>query len=163
VDVFIGGWTLSGQFVAQSGRPMTVYAGANTFTNVVQTPANCDGCSSDFGSVHEEVDSNGNALVWYLSPDERSKFSIPAPGEFSNVGRNFFRGPGGWFLNMSLAKRTRVVGDQILEIRADSTNLLNNPIFGFPTLTQTSTTFGRIRNTVISGSRKIQLAVKYYF
>jgi hypothetical protein len=109
------------------------------------------------------VDSNGNALVWYLSPDERSKFSIPAPGEFSNVGRNFFRGPGGWFLNMSLAKRTRVVGDQILEIRADSTNLLNNPIFGFPTLTQTSTTFGRIRNTVISGSRKIQLAVKYYF
>ena len=162
-DTLIGGWTLSGQFVAQSGRPMTVYAGANTFTNVVQTPANCDGCSKDFGSIHEEVDSAGNALVWYFDPDERSKFSIPAPGEFGNTGRNYFRGPGGYFLNLSLAKRTRIVGDQILEIRADSTNVLNNPTFGFPTLVQNSSTFGRIRNTVISGSRKIMLGVKYYF
>jgi len=162
-DVLIGGWTLSGQFVAQSGRPMTVYAGSNTMSNIVQTPANCEGCSSDFGSVHEEVDSSGNAIVWYFQPDERSRFSIPAPGEFSNVGRNFFRGPGGWNLNLSLAKRTRLVGDQILEIRADSTNVFNHPTFGFPTLTQTSSIFGRIRNGVISGSRKVMLGVKYYF
>ena len=162
-DLLIGGWTLSGQFIAQSGRPMTVYAGSNTFSNVNQTPANCDGCSSDFGSLHEEVTSTGEALVWYFTPEEREKFSIPAPGEFSNVGRNFFRGPGGFNLNLSLAKRTRIVGDQILEIRADGTNVLNNPTFGFPTLTQNSGTFGRIRDTVISGSRKIMLGVKYYF
>jgi Carboxypeptidase regulatory-like domain/TonB-dependent Receptor Plug Domain len=161
-DVLLGGWTLSGQLVVQSGRPMTVYAGSNTFTNVVQTPANCDGCSSELGGIHEEVDSTG-ALVWYFSPDERSNFTIPAPGEFSNTGRNYFRGPGAYNLNMSLAKRTRVVGDQILEFRADATNVLNNPTFGFPTTTFTSETFGRIRNTVISGSRKIMLGVKYYF
>jgi hypothetical protein len=162
-DVLIGGWTLAGQFVAQSGRPMTVYAGANTFSNIVQTPANCDSCSSDFGGVHEEVTSTGEALVWYLTPEERERFSIPAAGEFSNVGRNFFRGPGGYYLNLSLAKRTRTVGEQILEIRADGTNVLNNPTFGFPTLTQNSGTFGRIRDTVVSGSRKIMLGVKYYF
>ncbi|HSC26517.1 MAG TPA: carboxypeptidase regulatory-like domain-containing protein [Vicinamibacterales bacterium] len=162
-DVLIGGWTLSGQLVAQSGRPMTVYAGSNTLTNVVQTPANCTGCSRDLGSVHEEVNSAGSAIVWYFNPDERSRFSIPGPGEFSNVGRNYFRGPGGWFLNLSLAKRTHIVGDQILEIRADSTNVFNNPTFGFPTLTQTSTLFGRIRDNVLSGSRKIMLGVKYYF
>ncbi len=162
-DILLGGWTLSGQFVAQSGRPMTVYAGANTFSNINQTPANCEGCSSDFGSVHEEVTDDGDALVWYLTPEERARFSIPAPGEFSNVGRNFFRGPGGYNLNLSLAKRTRIVGEQILEIRADGTNVLNNPTFGFPTLTQTSSLFGRIRDSVISGSRKIMLGVKYYF
>ena len=162
-DVLIGGWTLAGQFVAQSGRPMTVYAGSNTFSNIVQTPANCDGCSSDFGSIHEEVTSTGQALVWYFTPEERAKFSIPAPGEYSNVGRNFFRGPGGYNLNLSLGKRTRTVGAHILEFRADATNVLNNPTFGFPTATQNSTTFGRIRNTVISGSRKIMLGVKYYF
>ena len=55
-----------------------------------------------------------------------------------------------------------MVGSQILEIRADSTNVLNNPTFGFPTLVQNSATFGRIRNTVISRSRKIMLGVKYY-
>ncbi|HWK08709.1 MAG TPA: hypothetical protein VNR64_01570, partial [Vicinamibacterales bacterium] len=137
---------------------MTVYARANTFSNIVQTPANCDGCSSSFGSVHDE-----DGLVWYLTPEERAKFTTPAPGEFSNVGRNFFRGPGSWQLNMSLAKRTRIYGSQILEIRADSTNVLNHPVFGFPTLTATSSTFGRIRNNVISSARQIMLGVKYYF
>jgi hypothetical protein len=93
----------------------------------------------------------------------RSRSCRPAPGEFSNVGRNYFRGPGGYFVNLSLAKRTHVVGRQLLEIRADSTNVLNHPTFGFPTLTTTSGTFGRIRDTVSSSSRNIMLGVKYYF
>ncbi|MGH9310581.1 MAG: hypothetical protein ACRD1U_14485, partial [Vicinamibacterales bacterium] len=138
--------------------PMTVYAGSNTVSNVVQTPADCSGCSRDFGSVHDE-----DGLVWYFSPEERAKFTIPAPGEHSNVGRNFFRGPGGYFINLSLSKRTRTIGDQELEIRIDTTNVTNHPVFGFPTLTMTSATFGRIRNTVTSTSRKVMLGVKYTF
>ncbi len=157
-DVLLNGWTLSGQMVAQSGRPMTVYGGSNTISNVVQTPANCTGCSPGMGAVHDE-----GGLVWYFSPDERAKFTTPAPGEFSNVGRNYFRGPGGYFVNLSLAKRTRIVGRQLLEIRADSTNVLNHPTFGFPTLTTTAATFGRVYDAVNSSSRNIMLGVKYYF
>lgn len=157
-DQLISGWVLSGQLVAQTGRPMTVYSGANTFSNIVQTPANCTGCAHSMGSVHDE-----GGLVWYFNPDARAKFSTPAPGEFSNVGRNFFRGPGGYGVNMSLAKRTRVMGSRILEIRADSTNVLNHPIFDFPTLTTTSPTFGRIRDNLYSTARQIMLGVKYYF
>jgi hypothetical protein len=157
-DILIGGWTLSGQFIAQTGRPMTVYAGSNTLTNVVQTPASCNGCSRSFGSVHDE-----GGLVWYFTPEERAKFSTPAPGEFGSTGRNYFRGPGSWVLHAALHKRTRVYKDQILEIRADATNVLNHPTFGFPTLTTTSATFGRIRNTVISSARQVMLGVKYYF
>lgn len=157
-DLLVSGWTLSGQMVSQSGRPMTVYAGTNTLSNIVQTPADCTGCPHDMGSVHEE-----DGIVWYFAPDERAKFSTPAAGEMGNTGRNYFRGPGGYFVNLSLAKRTRIVGSQILEVRADSTNVLNHPIFGFPTLTTTFATFGRIRNAVTSGSRKIMLGVKYYF
>ena len=154
-DVLIGGWQLSGQFVGQSGRPMTVYGGSNTLSNVVQTPANCNGAPQSFGSVHEE-----DGLIWYFTPEERAKFSTPDPGEFSNVGRNYFRGPGGYFINLSLSKRTRIVGSQILEIRIDRANVTNHPVFGFPTLTTTSATFGRIRNTVNSSSRKIMLGAK---
>ena len=157
-DVLIGGWTVSGQFIASSGRPMTVFAGTSTLSNVVQTPANCNGCSPDFGSVHDE-----DGLVWYFTPEERNKFTMPGPGEFSNVGRNYFRGPGSWVAHLSLAKRTRIHGSQILEIRADGTNIFNHPTFGFPTLTTTSATFGRIRNTVTSTARQIMLGVKYYF
>jgi hypothetical protein len=157
-DLLVGGWTLSGQLVAQTGRPMTVYSGSNTFSNVPQTPANCSGCSHGLGGVHDE-----GGLVWYFTPEERAMFSTPAPGEFSDVGRNYFRGPGGYFLNLSLAKRTRTAGNQILEIRADSTNVLNHPVFDFPTNTLTSTIFGRIRNGVASSARQIMLGVKYYF
>jgi hypothetical protein len=157
-NVLIGGWTVSGQFIAQSGRPMTVFSGRSTLSNVVQTPANCNGCSRDMGSVHDQ-----GGLVWYFTQEELAKFSAPAPGEFSNTGRNYFRGPGSWVMHASLAKRTRIRGSQILEIRADSTNVLNHPTFGFPTLVTTSGTFGRIRNTVISSSRQVMLGVKYYF
>jgi hypothetical protein len=157
-DILIGGWTLSGQLIAQSGRPMTVYSGANTLSNIVQTPANCDGCSSKFGSIHDE-----GGLAWYFRPDERAKFSTPGPGEFSNVGRNFFRGPSSRDLNLSLAKRTAIVGRQVLEIRADSTNVLNSPVWGFPTLTATSSLFGRNRTPFSNNSRKVMLGVKYYF
>jgi hypothetical protein len=158
MDLLIGGWTLSGQFVGQSGRPMTVYSGGYTLSNIVQTPANCNGCSADFGEIHEE-----DGIVWYFSPEEREKFSTPAAGELGNTGRNFFRGPGSYFVNVSLAKRTRIVGSHLLEIRVDSTNVLNHPIWGFPTLTATSTLFGRNRTPLGNNSRKVMLGVKYYF
>ncbi|HXG56693.1 MAG TPA: hypothetical protein VNJ03_15050, partial [Vicinamibacterales bacterium] len=157
-DVLIGGWTVSGQFVGQSGRPMTVYGGSNTLSNVVQTPANCTGCSPKFGEIHDE-----GGLVWYFTPEERAKFTTPGPGEFGNTGRNFFRGPGSYFVNLSLAKRTKITGSQILEFRADSTNVTNHAVWGFPTLVSTFTTFGRNRTPIGNNARKVMLGVKYYF
>ena len=64
---------------------------------------------------------------------------------------------------MSLAKRTRTYGSQILEFRVDATNVFNHPTFGFPTLVTTSATFGRIRNTVTSTARQVVIGAKYYF
>ena len=39
----LGGWELAGFVTVQSGRPYTIYSGANTLSNVVQTPADCSG------------------------------------------------------------------------------------------------------------------------
>lgn len=158
MDVLIGGWTLSGQMVAQSGRPFTVYGGSNTLSSVVQTPANCQSCSSGLGGIHEE-----NGIVWYVSPEERAKFSTPAAGEMGNTGRNAFRLAGSYFVNLSLAKRTRITGDQILEVRADSTNVLNHAVWGLPTSVITSSIFGRNRTPIGNNARKVMLGVKYYF
>jgi carboxypeptidase family protein/TonB-dependent receptor-like protein len=158
VGRILGGWELAGFLTVQSGRPFTIYAGANTLSNVVQTPADCGGCDGTEGSIHDE-----GGLVWYLSPEERAAFSIPAAGAFGSSGRNGFVGPGSFNLDLALVKRTRLAGSHSLEFRVDATNLTNTPTFGFPTATVTSTTFGRIRNTVISGSRKAQIGVKYSF
>src|SRR6266849_3522467 len=146
--------------VVETGRPLTIYSGNNTFTNVVQTPANCAGCSGSEGVVHDE-----GGVVWYLNPEERAKFSNPDAGRFSNVGRNFFRGPMFSNLNVTVSKRTRIVGRQALEVRVDATNVLNRPSFGIPTAAAvtTNSTFGRIFNSVLSSARQVQLGVKYFF
>jgi hypothetical protein len=158
VDAIVAGWQVAGQVVIESGRPMTVYSGSNTFTNVVQTPSNCAGCSPDMGDVHEE-----GGIVFFFTPEDRAKFSNPDAGQYSNVGRNFFRSPMFSNLNVTVSKRTRVMRQQSLEFRLDATNVLNRPSFGFPTLTMTSATFGRIFNAVASSSRQVQLGVKYLF
>lgn len=158
VERLVGGWQITGQLVIESGRPMTVYSGYNTFSNTVQTPANCSGCGGSEGSVHDE-----GGFVWYLNPTERAKFTSPAAGEFTNAGRNFFRGPAFYNLNVALSKRTRIAARQSLEFRVDATNVTNTPSFGFPTLTANSPTFGRIFNSLDSAARQVQLGVKYYF
>ena len=109
---------------------MTVYAGSNTFSNIVQTPANCDGCSRDFGSIHEEDARGGPGLVLHA----RRARQVQHPGSRASsviLGRNYFRGPGG-SMNCRLAKRTRTVGSHLLEFRADATNVPEQPDVRLP-------------------------------
>jgi hypothetical protein len=160
LDRVIGGWEFSGYLRLMSGRPMTIFSGANTVSSVVQTPANCGGCSKDLGEVFEDPVSG---FVFYLNPEEIARFSIPGPGEWSDTGRNYFTGPGTFNMDAALLKRIRVNERWNVELRADALNVTNTPTFGFPTLTYTSSTFGRIRSTIDSASRKVQLGAKINF
>ena len=163
IQRLVAGWELSGFFTLESGRPMTVYSGSNTVSNVRQTPANCTGCSHDMGGLFADPANSG--YNYYFSSSQRSNFSIPAPGDFSNTGRNYFRGPGFFDMDAAFAKNIYFTERYRLQIRADATNLTNHPNFGFPTLTYTSATFGRIRDLTDSNyqPRKFQLGVKFYF
>lgn len=136
---------------------MTVYAGSNTFSNNAQTPANCTGCAGSEGRVHDE-----SGIVWYFTPEERARFAAVDAGDFGG-GRNAFRGPRSFGIDMGIQKRFRTIRNHELQLRADATNVTNTPSFGFPTLTFTSALFGRIRDNVASSSRKIQIAAKYTF
>ncbi|MGC4053802.1 MAG: carboxypeptidase regulatory-like domain-containing protein [Paludibaculum sp.] len=155
----IGGWQVAGVGTFQSGRPFSVYSGFFTFNNVVQSFANCDGCSPTMGNVQD----GPGGVKWFFSADQLAKFKPLAMGELGNTGRNFFRSPGGWGLDGSFLKRTPITERVNFEFRADMTNLTNTPQFGPPTATATSTIFGRIRDTVLSSSRKIQLGAKINF
>jgi hypothetical protein len=156
----IGGWEVTAYGRVSSGRPFTVFAGTNTVSSVNQSTANCNGCGRGDGSAFLDSPSG---LIWYFDAAERAKFSAPGAGQFGNTGRNFFIGPRYVELDMSFLKRTAITERVKLELRADATNITNTPSFNAPTTDITSSIFGRIRNSVVSGSRKIQLGAKIQF
>lgn len=154
------GWQLSGAMQYYTGRPFTVYSGSYTYSSVVQTPAVCEGCPRAMGQVFDDAKTG---YKWYFNDVERAHFAIPAAGQMSNAGRNYFRGDRWFKVDAALLKRFRVSEPFSLELRAEAANLTNSPSFGFPVAVVTSSTFGRVRNSVVSASRKIQLAVKLHF
>ena len=158
LDRVLGGWEITGFLLLETGRPFTVYSGGYQFSNIVQTPANCSGCTRSDGKVFED-----GGLKWYFDATTRAKFSTPAPGTLGAAGRNLFDGPPYFDLQMGFLKRTKINERQSIEYRADFTNFTNTPSFGAPTATATSTLFGRIRDTVSSSSRKLQMGLKWRF
>jgi hypothetical protein len=160
LDRIVGGWEVTGYGRVTSGRPFTVFAGTNTVSNVNQSTANCTGCSPGEGTPF--LDS-ASGLIWFFNSNQRAQFSAPAAGQLGNTGRNAFVGPHYFEADASLLKRVPITERVKLEFRADATNLTNSVEFAAPTTDITSSIFGRIRNSVTSGSRKIQLGAKIHF
>ena len=172
IERVVGGWSLTGGVVLESGRPFTIYSGSNTFSSVVQSPANCSGCTSDMirrifdSAVGTEFyfDLASRGAVFDTATNKRGIFSVPDPGKLGNTTRNFFTAPGFFNLNLAIGKRTRITETHNIEYRLEMQNVTNTPSFGLPeSATLTSTLFGRARGNTTSGSRKIQMALKYNF
>ena len=64
---------------------------------------------------------------------------------------------------MSVLKRIAITERHQLEFRAEATNLTNTVQFGYPTTSVSSSTFGRIKDSTINASRKIQMGLKFSF
>ena len=158
LDFIIGGWQLSGTMNWASGRPFTVYSGINTFSNVNQSFANCNGCSRDLGALIER-----NGTNFWFSEEAAAQFSQPLPGELGDTGRNYFIGPRQFQTNASLLKRFRFTETVNFDLRVDALNLTNNASFGIPNATFNSGVLGQIRTAVTSFSRRIQFSGKLNF
>lgn len=158
LDLIIGGWQLAGGFNIASGRPFTVYSGFNTFGNVVQSTADCNGCRRNEGKLIQESGTN-----FFFNIDSRLKFSNPVAGSNGNTGRNFFLGPRQVSLDTSLSKKFNINERFNLDLRLDAKNVTNTPLFDLPTATQNSPTFGRIRDGVTNSARRLQASIKINF
>jgi hypothetical protein len=156
----VGGWQVSGFLTVFSPRPFTVWSGYNTFSSVVTSPAQCTGCNRDMGTPFEDPSTG---YIWFFNGSQLKQFSYPAAGALGNTGRNGFE--QSWLFNtdMALLKRIQITERHKLEFRFEATNLTNTVQFGYPTTSVSSSTFGRIKDDVINGSRKIQLGMKYHF
>jgi hypothetical protein len=110
-------WTVLGQFAAGSGLPQTpIYLAAVTGTGFT-------------GSIRPNV--TGASV--YDAPAgfhlNAAAFAAPLAGQWGDARRNSITGPNTFTFNASLARSFRLKDRYNLDLRVDSTNLLNHVVF----------------------------------
>ncbi len=160
IDYLIGGWQLAGNVLWTSGSPFTVFSGRSTFSNAVNSTANCNGCTRNIGQLVQESGTN-----FWFDLATRNLFGTPDAGTNGNTGRNFFIKPNYFQTDLAVSKKFTITERFNLDLRLDARNLLNNPVFDNPNanINNTAAPFGRIRDSVISNSRKMQISLKLNF
>jgi hypothetical protein len=168
VNRLVGGWEIAGSTVIESGRPTTIYSPAFTTSSIVRTPASCNGCNPHMLHAHMDPTTGLN----YFTQAQINLFYTPAPGQFSNLGRNYFRLPGYSVLNLSLGKVTRVSERTTFELRLEMQNAFNSRHYEQPASARiNSGVFGVVDpQTVVnfglaegSNPRTMQLSAKFSF
>jgi hypothetical protein len=106
------------------------------------------------------VGNIGAAGKWFYT----SAFAQHTGVRFGTSSRNQFYGPGGYNLDFSLFRSFPVGGERRLEARMEAGNILNHPLYGNPSTSITSGTFGQI--TISNGNypeRQIRFGVRFSF
>lgn len=164
----LGGWSISGIAIAQSGLPMTLTdpAGGAVYGRAgVSTVTLCPGASyADLGTAGSMAERLGH---WV---DTRAICAPPAVGidgasGYGSAGQTVMSGPGQVNTDFSLGKRSRVGGireDAELAFRVEFYNALNHAQFANPGTTYGTANFGVITQTAVA-PRLIQFGLKYAF
>jgi len=161
-NILVKGWQMSGGFLAQSGTPWNVTVGFDQSGTVVA------------GSERPNLVMPANQIythniTQWVNP---AAFTLPAPGTFGNLQRDFLSGPHTVDMDYAVMKDTQLKEQTRLQFRAEFFNLLNHANFGLPNASAfvqapngggtPNPTFGKITNTTTS-SRQIQFALKLLF
>ena len=175
----VGGWQWTGIYSYTTGDPMTILAGKDqSNTGLGGDRAQFIGSASQFGVVAPSSARKGcgnsptSACVAWL---DTSLFAQPAVGTYGNAGKNTFRGPNHWNVDMGLMKNFTPLSsheDFNIQFRGEFFNLFNHAQLSDPDVTQADANFGSVRSTlgVAAGTtgtsadnRVIQLALKISF
>jgi hypothetical protein len=157
MDLAFGRWDVGLLTIWQSGRVLTYLSGRATGPSTNSSYVNYTG-DRNTGRVMRKGDG-----VYWLTQEEISRFSYPTAGEIGSGGRNAFRGPRFFDVDMSLVKKFQVREQHAVSFRAEAYNLFNNVSFDAPNANlATPGSFGKIANTV-GNARILQMAVRYDF
>jgi hypothetical protein len=155
VKSLINGWQTTGIFQIESGTPLTIVAGKDvSLTNILQDRAQYNG-SPAYGPgacVANTLCKN------YLNT---GAFALPATGQFGNVMKGSFRGPGYFDWDAGLFRDFRVREAAYFQFRAEYFNLLNHTNFNNPVTSLSTANFGGI--TGANSPRIAQLSLKFVF
>lgn len=155
IRAIVNGWQTTGIVQLQSGSPLTITAGSDRSQTALlqdraqwngQTPYGAGACKTSAGCKN------------YLNP---AVFSLPSTGNFGNVVKGSFRGPGyanwdaGLFRTFPIKEETR------LEFRAEYFNVLNRDNLSNPVTAVRSAGFGSIKGAI--SPRIAQFSAKLLF
>jgi Carboxypeptidase regulatory-like domain len=158
LDALVGGWQVGGIFSHQTGAVGTPLLGIDN-SSIQGAGGNFDRPNST--GVSPYLSGSARTLnVWI----NKAAYTSAAPGFFGNVSRGSYTGPGFTNLDASLHKTFLMPYNEKhqLSIRFEAFNALNHPNWSNPTLTTSSSTFGRITGTA-NNMRQLQLAAKFHF
>jgi hypothetical protein len=172
------GWQLSVVTQAQTGSPLNVVTGINTFNGVNNTlRPDLVGDAAILGSPTQWFNNSvcdPRIATGAGSCSSSSVFALPVSAggafHFGNLVRNGVIGPGFSNTDFSVIKNLDLSGSARLQFRIEVFNLFNQANLGLPGRIATvgSTAFGVITNTRFptgdSGSaRQVQFAIKALF
>jgi len=152
-NLLLGGWTLNGIMLLQSGMPVAITDATNQ--------------NSGFGFALQRPTVSGNPN---LPPAQRTvgktgryfntaAFTPTKQFLLGNASRNPVRGPAYRDLDMALIKHTTLPGKADMEFRAEVFNVTNTPQFGQPNGSCGATAFGTI-TTTSAEQRVAQFAIR---
>jgi hypothetical protein len=167
LDRVLGGWRIAGITQFQSGFHFTpgaslIVSGSPSYSGLDRP--NLLGNPTDFSYGQDIQTALGcpaghKSIQCFFNP---AAFGYANPGEFGNAGRNIVEGPSLVGVDFALHKDFRITENKQLQFRTEFFNLPNSPSFGNPNQILESSTFTRLRSTVIS-PRDIQFALKFVF
>ncbi len=163
----VGGWTLSGVYIYQSGTPFAIgtttdYAGVGS-TGITQYWV-----QNSPVQITDQYSQGSNAATdnnYYFQPKTSSGtlvWSPPANGTFNTQRvRDAYYGPGSWNFNSAIYKEFKIAERARFQLRWEQYDTLNHPNWSGPNTSPTSSAFGKI--TSKSGNRDMQIAGKFTF
>lgn len=173
----LDGWTIAPIFTAHKGFPFTVFDCTNAFFQVCPRMF-ATGRIPQRGSDKPRPDPNTPGVFSYLDLTGRfdSSYVHPIAGtaEFgpypaSMTGRNLFRGPGVWNLDVGLYKTTRITERFSIQYRAEFFNAFNHSnlyVIGSEADVSATSTIRVARGSqegALPERRNIQMALKLIF
>lgn len=168
----LGGWTLSGLSVLQSGAPFSVYTGAAfsarlinpgspaTASNLAFAPGsgdfNADGNNNDYPNVssyrqsHNRADHHSGKGILAACPSGQlpcGNFTLPSIGIEGNQMPNQFRNPGYANIDFTVKKSTTITERVNFELRLDVFNIMNRVNYSNVDTNLQNGTFGQSTST----------------
>jgi len=134
----IGGWRISGAYLAQSGDFLTPgFSGPD--------PSNTNQFSGAAQRVSQSTLPVGTrSITNWFNP---AAFAIPQSGTFGSGAFGTIEGPRMNVVNLALFKTFSIFRETQLEIKGSFTNVLNHTNFGDPDVTITDAGVGQITST----------------